>query len=251
MRSNGYITIAVGIPGLAHACVSGVVAQNLQSRSLTLFSYTWIDNSWSSITQTFLVKIIQLVALVALILAIVGATSVSNPTQIETSTEIKAAIVLFLCCYILIVAMTLMAVCAVGSVPDGERILLKAIVLALPFIFVKILYSLMAAFSGLSDFNFVTGSKTIDLCMAVLEEIIVVILYIYAGFRVRAAPPSPEDAAARQPREYGSRRGNFSGGRMGLVSLGVNAANAAADAVQKHSRGQQAGYSSQGSHSDV
>jgi amino acid transporter len=184
--------------------------------------------------------------LVALILAIVGATSVSNPSQIESNTEVHAAIILFLIVYIMIVAMALFAVCCTRQIPDEERILLKAVILALPFIFVKILYSLLSAFSGLSVFNFVTGSKTADLCMAVLEEMVVVLLYLFAGIRVQTAPvyedvpPSspPRDGRQRDDSNGGQRNfndgvRNFTSGRRGIL---MGAINAAANAADKNSR---------------
>lgn len=200
-------------------------------------------------------RIVGIVALVALILAIVGATSVDNPSQIQSNTEVHAAIILFLLVYIMIVATTLFAVSCTKQIPEGERILLKAVVLALPFIFVKILYSLLTAFSGLSAFNFATGSKTADLCMAVLEEMMVVLLYLYAGLRVQSAPvyedvpPSSPPRDGRQHRDFNEGRGNFNNrvrnftsGRRGLLMGAINAAANAADKNSRRNHGGETSY---------
>ncbi|KAK3058111.1 hypothetical protein LTR09_001189 [Extremus antarcticus] len=121
--------------------------------------------------------------------------------------------------------LALIAVVSRHKVPDQERIFIKAVVLALPFILIHIVYSLCAAFSNTSTFNPVTGSTTASLCMSVLEEMAVVVTYVYAGLQTRSTP-LPEDASA--PRQLGYRldRGDFGTGRLGLLSLALGVFNA-------------------------
>ena len=179
----------------------------------------------------------------------------SNPTQIQSNTEVHVAIILFLVVYIVIVAMALFAVCCTKQIPNEERVLLKAVVLALPFIFVKILYSLLTAFSGLSVFNFITGSKTADLCMAVLEEMVVVLLYLFAGLRVQTAPvyggvplSSPPSHGRQRNEPNEGRRGfndgvrNFTSGRRGILMGAINAAANAADKNSRRDQGRDGSY---------
>lgn len=210
-------------------------------RGTDIASYDSIKHAWSFFIQTFFVRIVGLVALVALILAIVGATSVSNPALIESDTEVRVAIVLFLLCYVMILAMALFAVVCTKQLLDEERTLLRVVVLALPLLFVKILYSLLVAFSGLAEFNFVTGSKTIDLCMSVLEEMGIVLLYLYAGLKVQRAVRVEYTPAAQRPqtpREYDSGRQNRrrQRRRRGLIGYAMGAV---ADAADRNSKGQE------------
>lgn len=92
----------------------------------------------------------------------------------------------------------------------------------------------MVAFSGISDFNFVTGSKTIDLCMSVLEEMVVVLLYIYAGLKVQTVP-TPEGPQAAETVRRRAEHGKFGGRGRGFMGLAFGAVNAAASATEKGS----------------
>jgi hypothetical protein len=157
---------------------------------------------------------------IALILCIVGATSASSPTQIESETTVHAGIILYA---VVLVMLALLGAIAVGcrrKVPDQERILIKAIVLALPFILIHIIYSLCAAFSDNSAFDPTTGSPTTSLLMSVLEEMAVVVIYIYAGLRIRSTP-LPDDTSAARQLGYRTGRGDFGTGKLGLLSLGL------------------------------
>ena len=183
-------------------------------------------------------RIVQIPALVALILCIVGATSASNPTQIESEETVHIGIILFLLVFIILVIMTIIAVICIKKVPEQEWVLVKAVVLSLPFMFVHILYSLLVTFSHNSDFNLVYGSKTIFLCMSVIEEMVIVLLYIFAGLRVKSTP-LPQDASPARTTGYRAGRGDNGGGRLGLVSLGFGAANAVGNRGDKNSRRQQ------------
>jgi hypothetical protein len=200
--------------------------------------------------QYFIIRAIQIPALVALILCIVGATSVKNPAEIESNILVHVGIVLFLVVFVAIVALTSFAMCFCKRVPDQEKVILTAVILALPFIFVKILYSLLSAFSGNSDFSIVGGSKTIDLCMAVLEEMVVVLFYVYAGLRANSTP-LPADASTAQTLAYRAGRGDFQPNKLGMLSLGLGVANAAGKRGDKTSRRHQQGANEEQPYSGV
>ena len=222
----------------------------LSSLGLISRIYYSILENWSFAFQFFIIRAIQIPATIALILCIVGATSVKNPIEIESNTLVHVGIVLFLLVYIIIVALAGVAMCYRKRVPGEEKIILTAVVLALPVIFVKILYAMLLAFSGNSNFSLVGGSKTIQLCMSVLEEMVVVLLYILAGLRVQSTP-LPEDASAAQTIGYRAGRGDFQGNRLGLLSLGFASAKAARKGGDKTSRNQQQGTNGQQSYSEV
>jgi hypothetical protein len=145
--------------------------------------------------------------------------------EIESETTVHAGIILYAVVFVMLGLLTTIAVCYTRKVPDQERILIKAIVLALPFILVHIIYSLCAAFSDNSAFDPISGSVTIFLFMSVLEEMIVVVIYIYAGLRIKSTP-LPEDASAWRQLGYRTGRGDFGTGKLGILSLGLGVINA-------------------------
>jgi hypothetical protein len=193
---------------------------------LTLRSYySILSQIWSIFFQFGVLKVVQTPTVIALILCIVGATSASSPAQIESETTVHAGIILYTVVFVMIGLLATIAVYCRRKVPDQERILIKAIVLALPFILIHIIYSLCAAFSDDSAFNPITGSPTTSLLMSVLEEMAVVVIYIYAGLRIRSTP-LPEDASAARQLGYRTGRGDFGTGKLGLLTLGLGVLDA-------------------------
>jgi uncharacterized membrane protein (DUF485 family) len=79
---------------------------------------------------------------------------------------------------------------------DDEKRLLLVSVLSLPFLFVRILYSIIAAFDNTSSaFSIRSTSNTavvVQAIMSILMEFIVVAMFLDAGLSVRV---SPRDAA--------------------------------------------------------
>jgi hypothetical protein len=91
--------------------------------------------------------------------------------------------------FILLLVLTIGAVIGHRMTQRGESILLYAVVISLPLIMVRIVYSLVFSFS--EDERF-TGSTTAGLLMATVEEMIVVLVYIWAGL-LASVPEEPKD----------------------------------------------------------
>lgn len=108
---------------------------------------------------------IHLPTMAALVLAIIGGTKSFNP-DIDTENTgrmlIKVAVVLFLVVLIVLAMIALVTFSKIGHVVHGERKLVFAAVLSLPFLFVRILYSIIAAFSSPNSkvFSLVSDTKT-------------------------------------------------------------------------------------------
>ena len=80
--------------------------------------------------------------------------------------------------------------------------MLYAVLLALPFISVRILYSMLAVFlTNQTTFALVNGSAIAQLCMATVEEMIVVVLYLGLGIttHVHKGNNSEKPTYAMQP----------------------------------------------------
>lgn len=164
-----------------------------------------------------MLKVVQTPAVIALVLCIVGATSTSSPAEIEKNTTVHIGIILFLVVYVEVVLLTVIAAIFKKKLPDQERNILKAVGLALPFIFVHILYSLLSAFTHDRTFDLTSDTPTAYLFMEVLEEMIVSTLYIFAGLRAKSTPLG-EDATGAQVLGYRFGRGDFGPGKLGLIS---------------------------------
>ncbi|KAK0753531.1 hypothetical protein B0T18DRAFT_476971 [Schizothecium vesticola] len=149
-------------------------------------------------------RLVQLLITLGLILSIAGGTSdpdlsssptSSSPTSSSPSSDsdssdtsssstTKAAPILYLISLLAITLGLLIAWRRTSSIPRPKRKLAPAITLALPLIAVRLLYSILAAFVHDSNntLSVVDGSVAVRGCMALVEEVLVVGLYLGLGF---------------------------------------------------------------------
>jgi hypothetical protein len=113
---------------------------------------------------------------------------------------------------VVLTVIALVSVLKLSHGPSEGRKLSWVVVIALPFILVRIAYSIISVFSHNSHFNILTGSVAIHVVMAILEEMAVVILYLAVGWTMDSLPPNNSPPASRR-----SRRGH-SNGRGGAPS---------------------------------
>ncbi|KAI9735889.1 MAG: hypothetical protein M1834_001355 [Cirrosporium novae-zelandiae] len=126
----------------------------------------------------------------ALVLAIIGGTKQfdDNPsTAADGRKYTKIAIVIFLAVVIFLTLLTLVMVAKLRYIPAGERSLILAIILSIPFLFVRLIYSMVGAFESnpKSSFSSIYGSVVLQGFMSVMEEFIVVGIYLAAGLTVQ------------------------------------------------------------------
>ncbi len=130
-------------------------------------------------------RVIQLVSTVALILAIVGGVDQdgSNPSDAHTGHELsEAASILFLAVLIILAAIAVLTFFRVSAVPQSEQKLVWAALAALPFLLVRVLYTVIVSFSHPgSPFYFQDVDVYISAFMQFLMEAIVVMLFVAAG----------------------------------------------------------------------
>jgi hypothetical protein len=175
---------------------------------------------WNLIFSFFVLKIVQTPAAIALILCIVGATSSDSPATIGSESTIRAGLILYVLVFIALVLLAMGGVIGHRMTKRGEGELLAAVALSLPFLLIRLTYSLLSVFSG-GRFNPVTGSTTIELFMATIQEMIVVLIYIWVGLTIQSVPAELEckDGGKKLMHRFG--RGDFGGGKLGVVSLGA------------------------------
>ncbi|ORY19753.1 hypothetical protein BCR34DRAFT_471557 [Clohesyomyces aquaticus] len=152
---------------------------------LSRFTDTINVNSTSPFTTKHF-RLTQLLISIGLILSIVGGTrgTVKPDGTIEIATESKAGIGLYIVAYIALAFICLLSIRKVSSVPPTERRVPLAVIAALPFILVRLVYSALSVFIHNHLFNIVNGSVVVLIIMAVAEEFIVVAIYLLLGFCV-------------------------------------------------------------------
>ena len=153
-------------------------------------------------------RLIQLLITLGLILSIAGGSSgqpyPSDGGGIKISTSSKVGIILYIAAYAALCFICLLSTENLVQAESGEKRLALVVVLALPFIAVRLAYSALAVFVHDRDFNVVDGSVRFLVGMAVLEEFMVVVMYLVAGFAVEKL--TPENLGPLVSRPWTGRR---------------------------------------------
>lgn len=132
--------------------------------------------------QPRLLALLGTVLLVGLILGAVGGSQYSEKTPPGShNTLIQVSVILYLVGFAGECLVTLYSFANYRVIIPGDHRILIAVALSLPFLAVRIIYSLISVFGDNPDFNSFSGSVIIFALMAVMEEFIIVILYLAAG----------------------------------------------------------------------
>ncbi|KAH7912991.1 hypothetical protein BJ138DRAFT_1082435 [Hygrophoropsis aurantiaca] len=138
-------------------------------------------------------RLLHLLGTGALVLTIIGITSTSPSSSSSANTMRRAGVLLFALLYVIILLITGFAWTRASTIMKHRKSLLLAISIALPFLAVRTLYSILSTFSSdtfesttpntssLAKFNMFSGEWQIYVVMEVLMEYAIVILYTGAG----------------------------------------------------------------------
>ena len=130
-------------------------------------------------------RLVFLPIIAAIVLAAYGSSQLFATSSSDMSSGrkmIQAAILIFLVVFLIEVALAFFVLVNIRSVLPGERRILIAVVCSIPFILVRLVYALLCYFlTNSSTFNSTTGNVVVQGFMSVLEEYIVVALYLAAG----------------------------------------------------------------------
>lgn len=127
-------------------------------------------------------KFCQILVTIGLVLGVIGGIrtnkSWKSTGHCSPDSLLKAGIVIFLISWAILVAMTIFVLSeACGAMLKRERLAVVAFGISLPLLLVRIVYSAISIFADPQSFSSITGSVTIMLCMALLEEMAVVLIY--------------------------------------------------------------------------
>ncbi|KUJ22129.1 uncharacterized protein LY89DRAFT_394756 [Mollisia scopiformis] len=163
-----------------------------------------IHKSYNTFLHPRMLQLVQLIIVIGLILGIVGGIDAGNnfqsTGQYHPGTLNKAGTSLLIVSYVAIVIFTILIAFFVKHAEAGERRLFVAVAIALPFLLVRIVYSGLSTFSRNSRYNILTGNTTIFLCVALIEEAIIVFIFEVMGVTLKKQVKEQhvEAQAARQ-----------------------------------------------------
>ncbi|KAH6884243.1 hypothetical protein B0T10DRAFT_551138 [Thelonectria olida] len=189
--------------------------------------YSILKSPWNIIFSLAIVRIVQTPAAIALILCIIGATSATDPSEIDDQGTVKAGTILYLIVFVLISLLVIGAMIGLRTTERGEGRLLGAVAMSLPFLLIRIIYSLVAIFGNDKSFSTANGSTKaalINLFMVRIEEMVVVGIYLWGGLRQQPVPRN-DDGTERSKVErmrYRTERGDFGFGKLGIASLAAH-----------------------------
>lgn len=96
----------------------------------------------------------------------------------------KAGGIIFLALYIIQILLAFLTMLDLSDIPLSQRQIYVAVLVATPFLGVRVLYSLMVDFAaGDEIFSFVNGNIFVKLGMAIIMEVFVAVCYTIAGLR--------------------------------------------------------------------
>lgn len=174
-------------------------------------SMDWINTKKGPVLNAYQFRLLQLLVLLGMILGIVGATSAtsSDGTYTPQATS-KAGSILYLVAFILMMLVLVLCCLSLSYVPRGERKIAFAVAFAAPFIFVRLIYSLIAVVANNKTFRPGSGSVVVFALMSVLEEIFAVIIYLVLGFTLEKLQESDKGelanrSANKNKRSHGRR----------------------------------------------
>lgn len=156
-----------------------------------------------------------LLALALLVAGSIDPTSQEGPT-FSANGEIKAGVAVYFVCFIELCYATAIILFRKHLAIRDDRNLGLVVAISLPFMLVRVLYMTLFAFAahGNSEFfNIISGDETTQLCMQVVQEYIIVFLYLLVGLNLTQKHREREVTAAIEEahpgRNFAEKRGHL------------------------------------------
>ncbi|CAK7242143.1 MAG: hypothetical protein STHCBS139747_003623 [Sporothrix thermara] len=212
MNAPDNIHLAIGAQTLQNIGLSPLILVLL---GLTTRSYLAMpETDRPKIPNARILRLLQLVVAVGLALILSGGIKLGNqvgedlakglPLSYNVSTESKVGIVLILAGFALLVLSAAVLLARISAVPSGEKRLLVSIFIAVPFVFVRLLYSILAVFDTANpNFRQFGGSTTAGyyvLGMCTVMEIVAVIIFELVGMTLPYVPHSERSSLMNSSR---------------------------------------------------
>ena len=196
--------------GSANLAVDGLSPLLIAAAGLLVCLQGSMNRTGRTYLKAWHLRLVNILTLVAFILITIGYSNLSAhdvETGIDRQASVSiAATIFFLISYAgIILATLLVGLSASHASPDETRLLI-AVALSEPFLLIRVLYICLQVLANSRKFSPVNGSVTIFLCVALLEEFVVVLIYEAVGLTQPVL--SKEDRHVRNTRrvrQYGVR----------------------------------------------
>jgi hypothetical protein len=153
-----------------------------------------IHKSYNTFLRVWMLYCIHAIVILGLILSIVGGVDAGNSFEqgnasgehiFHPGSLNKAGSILLIISYVAIIVATALMSIFKSHIEPSEKRLFIADVLALPFLLMRLVYTGFSTFSYNAKFNILDGNTTTFLCMALIEEFIIVVIFEVAGLTLR------------------------------------------------------------------
>ena len=148
-----------------------------------------INQSYQTLVTARHIQLAEILNTVGIILSIIGGVNSGNDYgktgRYEPQTLSKVGLALFIASFVAILAFTVIFSMSISHAEPGEKRILSAVAASLPLLVVRLIYSSVYTFGDVHRFSSLTGSVTILLCMALLEEMAIVLIFEGVGLTLR------------------------------------------------------------------
>jgi hypothetical protein len=145
--------------------------------------------------------LLQLHITLGLILSIAGGSGgdSNNGVPPKPETTSKIGIILYIVAFVGICFVWGVSTGSVGAAPGNKKRISAAVIVALPFILVRLVYSALLVFVHNKTFNIFKGSVAVHAAMGVIEEFVVLGIYLALGFVLRPLQAQEQGEIASRP----------------------------------------------------
>lgn len=140
---------------------------------------------------------VSIVSLVGLALGIAGAIKALDSYTIPPM--LQAALGMFVGCLGLLLAILGYLTIYRNEMPRNEKIILYSVHACAPLLIVRTVYGCLGDYTTIARFNLFEPNPTVNLCMGVLEEIILMVICLAVGFY---CPPPKEPQPGKSGRHF-------------------------------------------------
>ena len=91
---------------------------------------------------------------------------------------------LFVSIYAIVFVLAAKSASEFNQIPAGERRVLVVVLVAIPLLAVRIFFGILSRFTHWSIFSIPGGSPAVRVCMSMVEEFIIVVIYTFVGLTV-------------------------------------------------------------------
>ncbi len=148
---------------------------------------TNINHSHRTLITTRQIQFFEFLNTVGIALSIYGGVEsrYSKTSRYVPQTLSKVGLGLFIASFVAILTATVLLSSSVSHAEPGEKRILLAVAVSLPLLLVRLIYSSIYTFRGVRAFSSLNGSVSLLLCLALLEEMAIVMIYEGAGLTLR------------------------------------------------------------------